>query len=169
MAATVSGAIAALLAADAGVLAAVAADCIVSLEEGAAPISPEATPDLYERRSGSGVPVLKPCLTIGISTNVPVPATGIHWQYFARITAYAEKNYATTGAILEAVWMCLDGGTDDGVTMQLDDGRTVSTRFVDEPIRQSLDQSVVAAGAVKGAAMEQGRYRVDVRAKGIDL
>lgn len=164
MAATILEQVKAVLAADATFGALVADENIYIPALGqASPISPTETPDAYAKASGSGVPRLRPCVVLVMTSSQPVGAGRIHKQSFLRVTVLDRQGYATTEAALNRIYALLDGGDDDGQRFVLDSGRSFTTRLVDHPVESGVDQSVVTSGATRGAAMEVARYRVDTR------
>lgn len=155
MATTAKLAVAAVLAADATLVALLgSADCVIT---GRYPVNELDTPDAYAADAGSGVVILQPCLVVADNSEATVgPGGGIGREQWLRLSALSANDYGRTNDIQERVHALLHD-----THIPLTNGAWLHTEHVDTPIPQGDDPSVeTGVGGTKGACLSASRYRV---------
>ena len=143
------------LAADA-TLVAIATGGVYSMNgSGRAPVNETDTPTVYATDATSGIPIMRPCIVLSVTTEAVVGPTGIGRQEWLRVSAYDPAvGYANTSAMLARVHTLLHFQH-----LSLTSGNWIHLEHIDTPYRVDVDETIeTGQGGRKGASMEASRY-----------
>lgn len=154
MSATIPGAVEAALEADATLMAILTGGVYTERGDGRAPVSPADTPTAYSTDATSGVKELLPCCVIRTEAET---ADGPAWcgqRTTVRVGVYQKEGYTSTAAALNRIRALLHNAF-----LTLDSGHNLHTYWLDNPFRESFDDSIEGGeGRREGVSYEAARY-----------
>lgn len=127
------------------------------------PLTPSKNQAAYEEVSGQSR--LLPCAVITESSVVPsgpgTPASGGQ-RITLRVGFYQPSGYERIRHAQEHMRVLLDPSERGEQFGPLADGRYYIVRYLDTPVRNAIDDSIISADAEGGVAYEAQRYSVDI-------
>lgn len=142
---------------DDATLMAIATGGIYATVDGRGPIRLDG--DMYGELAGSnGVKTLLPCVVISRSSDAPLGARGHTQNTYLRVGAYEADGYANTSAMLARIRVLLH---DKVFVVSGSGGCQYQIHHMDNPIRESQDDTVATGKGKPGASYEAARYVVN--------